>query len=93
MSQQKEMYILVEQWRKSGLPKTKFCREHQLSLHRFNYWVKKQNRESASEPSIKEVNFFSIPQDQSKEKIISSKTPQIQTLCIELPNGTKITFC
>lgn len=92
MSQQKEMYTSIEQWRESGLPKSKFCREHQLSLHQFNYWIKKQNRESASESSIEEVNFFSLSQSQLPEKIISSKIPQKQTLCIELPNGTKISF-
>lgn len=92
MNQQEQMYTLVGQWRESGLPKTKFCREQHLSLHQFNYWIKKQNRESVSEPSMREVNFFSLSQDQSPEKSISSKAVQNQILCVELPNGTKITF-
>jgi hypothetical protein len=92
MNQQEQMYRLVGQWRESGLPKTKFCREQQLSLHQFNYWIKKQTRESVSEPSIREVNFLSLSQDQSPEKSIFSKAVQKQILCVELPNGTKITF-
>ena len=33
------MYTLVGRWRESGLAKSKFCKEHQISLHRFNYWL------------------------------------------------------
>ncbi|MFV8343689.1 IS66 family insertion sequence element accessory protein TnpA, partial [Flavobacterium sp. XS2P39] len=44
MNQQEQMYTLAEQWRESGLPKSKFCREQDISLHQFNYWLKKFNK-------------------------------------------------
>lgn len=36
-----EMYPLVDAWQVSGQSKTAFCRERQLNIHTFNYWLQK----------------------------------------------------
>jgi hypothetical protein len=92
MNHQEQMYTLVEQWRESGLPKGKFCTARHISLHQFNYWIKKQNKASLLENPIRELDFFSLSQDQSVEKGLSLKAIRKSSLCIELPNGTKISF-
>ena len=38
----------VESWKISGLSQIEYCREHNLSKHRFTYWKCKLDRESSS---------------------------------------------
>jgi hypothetical protein len=94
MSRQEEMYSLIEQWKESGLIKTKFCKERKIPVHRFNYWIKKHKTESIVKPSAVDVNFFSLSPSEinAPKKNSSSKTIQKSIFCIELANGTKISF-
>ncbi|MFV8344365.1 IS66 family insertion sequence element accessory protein TnpA, partial [Flavobacterium sp. XS2P39] len=68
MNQQEQMYTLAEQWRESGLPKSKFCREQQISLHQFNYWLKKFNRIADAKQPKPGVSFFSVADNPSNDK-------------------------
>lgn len=38
------MFSLVEQYRNSGQTRQDFCREHQLKLSTFAYWITRSNR-------------------------------------------------
>lgn len=93
MNQQEKMYTLAEQWRESGLPKSKFCKEQHISLHQFNYWLKKFNKGIDTEQPKPEVSFFSVAENLKKEK--KQSTPKFtdqKTMRIDLPRGITITI-
>jgi transposase-like protein len=93
MNQQEQMYTLVEQWRESGLAKSKFCEERNIAFHQFNYWLKKYNTKIGSGQSKPEVSFFSVAENPSKEKKQPSlKFTERKTMRIDLPGGIAITI-
>ena len=93
MNQQEQMYTLVGRWRESGLAKSKFCKEAQISLHRFNYWLKKCNKDNNRERSKPEVSFFSASENPKKDKKqLAPKLTDYKTMRIELPGGITITI-
>jgi hypothetical protein len=93
MNQQEQMYTLVGSWRESGLAKSKFCKEAQISLHRFNYWLKKFNKDNNRERSKPEVSFFSASENPKKDKKqLAPKLTDRKTMRIELPGGITITI-
>ena len=51
----------VQQWRESGLGKTRYCRENGLALSTFQYWISKSqpssDSESASIPALVALPF------------------------------------
>jgi len=46
---QREMFSLIRKWKESGTNQQEFCRQHDLSMHAFYYWLRK----------YKQVNTFS----------------------------------
>jgi len=40
-----EMYPLIEEWEQSGIPVNSFCKERNLSLASFHYWIKKYRQQ------------------------------------------------
>jgi transposase-like protein len=38
---QKEMFSLIRKWKESGINQKDFCRQHDLTLHAFYYWLRK----------------------------------------------------
>lgn len=93
MDQQTFMYSLVEQWKESGLTKGEFTSQKSVSYHSFNHWLKKYNKQHSIELDKSEFTFFSAPEIKvSADKKSSSKKEFKKILCIELPNGIKISM-
>jgi len=90
MKQQNSMIELISQWRISGMTKVAFCREQQISLHQFNYWLKKNSKAKDSNANDNELRFFSVETPSSKKNPV--KTNIKSTLLVELPNGIKLNF-
>lgn len=42
------MLNLVTEWRESGLSQQQFCKQHNLTLGKFSYWVAQSRPKSAS---------------------------------------------
>ncbi len=38
------MFALIDQWRASGKRRDEFCRQHQIKVSTFSYWVTRKNR-------------------------------------------------
>ena len=49
----------LDAWQASGLTQVEYCRQHDLSRFRFQYW-KKRFQESDSVPALIEVPFSSV---------------------------------
>jgi hypothetical protein len=90
MNQENQMMALISQWRTSSLTKSAFCCEEQISIHQFNYWLKKNPQPKKSKTQDSELRFFSIEKPNIKK--IPAKTNSKPTLLVELPNGIKINF-
>lgn len=75
-SRKEERQQICEEWRKSGLNRTEFCKQRNLNLKKFYRWLWKEKQDAnSSESSIK---FLPI-----------TKAASIQSNCLEvhLPNG------
>ena len=80
---------IIEEYRRSNLSKTKFCKEHKLALVTFYRWLKKDdligeklNFVSLSvKNSLKENDFI---KNQPTEKIVLKPSSSVS---IELPNS------
>lgn len=91
MNQQEQMYALVKQWRESGFLKSKFCRDQHISVHQFNYWLKKFNKKGNNGESKPEVCFFSVENPDNDKKRSVSKSFD-RKMRIDLPGGITITI-
>ena len=60
----------VQQWRESGLAKTRYCRKNGLALSTFQYWITKSRLSSGSEPA-------SVPALVALPFTFASKVPSI----------------
>lgn len=43
-----EMYPLIEEWEQSGVSVLGFCKERNLSVSSFHYWIKKYREQKSS---------------------------------------------
>lgn len=90
MDKQKQITELISLWRASGLTKSAFCNNQQISIHKFNYWLKKFSETKISKSNENEIRFFSV--EDSKVKNTSAKANAKPSILVELPNGIKINF-
>ncbi|QVK16922.1 IS66 family insertion sequence element accessory protein TnpB [Mycoplasmatota bacterium] len=65
----------IEEYQKSGLSKSKWCRENGYKLHQLLYWIKKNNQ---NENQAQEINWIPIPVnhemvEMNEEKCITIK--------------------
>ena len=75
-------YQQIDAWQASGLSGQAFCKQHDLSYHRFVYWRSKHNR-TRPDPSAAATGFVSVTQAQPA-------SPD-RELTLALPNGLSIT--
>ncbi len=47
----------VEAWRASGLPQARYCRRHNLKVHRLVYWRKKFTRKTKEAVSFVQIKL------------------------------------
>lgn len=52
------MHTLVRQWKDSGLSQAKFATQHNLTLVKFRYWIKKLKEPSGNEPAFVQLKGF-----------------------------------
>jgi transposase-like protein len=45
---QKEMLSLIREWKESGINQKDFCRQHDLTIHAFYYWLRKYKQINTS---------------------------------------------
>jgi hypothetical protein len=43
-----EMFSLIKQWQTSGINQKDFCKQHDLSMHAFYYWLRKYKQTNTS---------------------------------------------
>ncbi|WP_432670485.1 IS66 family insertion sequence element accessory protein TnpA [Flavobacterium sp. SM2513] len=87
MNQQEQLYTLVVRWWESGLAKSIFCKEQQISFRLFNHWLKKFHKDTNTERSKPDFSFFSLRKIRKKIKnsplIHSQIAKQRKSSCLE----------
>jgi hypothetical protein len=78
---QSKMFLLIEQWQQSGLPKKAFCVQHKVANATFHYWYKKYRQKDSCE-----LTPF-IPIRLKEETRISTTFAELI-----LPDGRKLTL-
>jgi len=78
------MFFLIMAWEKSGLSKKRFCKEHQVTEHLFNYWYRKyrQNNESTTE------GFVPVRLNNNESITGSFEVSYPNGVRVSLPTGT-----
>ena len=76
----------IESWKKSGLSQIDYCKENNLSRHRFTYWKGKGNKKPVP------IKFIPVLQKASSSfRIKDSKSPLKviigERYCIEVGDG------
>lgn len=50
----------IQTWKKSGLLQVEYCRQHNISVHRFSYWKKKFSQEVSGASGPKFVQLPAV---------------------------------
>ena len=71
MKKQDEMFRMVSKWKESGITKELFAKQQGVTIHMFNYWLQKHNKQNfkvVKEPEFIELktNPVSIPVTQER---------------------------
>lgn len=74
------MYTLVSQWADSGLSQAKFAAQHNLTLVKFRYWIKKLKEPTAIEAGFIQLSGFtsqsiSLRYPNGVELVLPAQTP------------------
>ena len=72
------MFALIDQWRASGQRRDEFCRQHQIKVSTFSYWVTRKNRADKEHPG----GFVRIE--------TSGSSPSQDLVEIIYPNGVRL---
>jgi len=79
---QREMFSLIRKWQNSGINQKDFCREHEITLHAFYYWLRKYKQaHQTTENGFVPVEIGTMVNNSRKEEIQ-----------IHYPNGVLITL-
>lgn len=80
-------------WKKSGLSRNKFCREHKLTLASFCSWVNRFEAEARSSVSVAPSSSAFVPLAMMKTTVPHTTDLGIkQTVEMTLPNGFVCSF-
>jgi hypothetical protein len=94
MDKKEKMFVLVEQWRGSGLTRSVFSQQQGIDNASFNYWCKKHYNEVmkprlpvkvSHKPAVKALGFVELP---SGNGFFPKDQPVRMEL--ELPGGIRI---
>ena len=58
---QHRMFELIDQWKLSRETKNKFCKGQKLSVHTFNYWLKKYRKQNSDFMPVKIISLEEQP--------------------------------
>jgi hypothetical protein len=85
---------VIVKWESSGLPKSKFCKENNVTISGFYLWHKKlrakkvENKQASKMPSISGARFVAVSIPNSKVKPSVKNNPN--ELTGQLPNGINL---
>ena len=78
-----EWQLLAEEHKKSGLTQKEFCKQKNISLVRFGYYLQRLRKQTQSDSSEKSPVF---------SQVLINKSSSETEVKIELPNGFKCTI-
>lgn len=90
---EEEMFLAIEIWRESGLSQAAYCRQENISPHRFKHWWKKYRSlhalpsttsKSTASQAQTPLGFIAVGVDHSTE---ASVIPRLE---FHYPNGVKV---
>ena len=88
MDKNQRMFLLVDQWKKSGLTRKAFAQQHGITDSKLEYWCRKRDnkvqRRTVVAPDFVEL----ISKQESKSK--APEKPTIARVELELPDGIRI---
>lgn len=73
LAYEQQMFLLVEQWKESGISIKAFCEQNSLRYHAFHYWFKRYKQESSPE----EVKHVFTPIKIQPAPIVSSPFAEV----------------
>ena len=73
----------VKAWGESGLSRAEYCRRHELTPHRMNYWVKKLGMPGGSEdvPPVAALDLVEVKWD---ETVVESAVSGLEPLRVRI---------
>lgn len=71
---------LIRSWELSGLSKSAFCRDQQMSYHKFNYWHKR-----IGTPVRSAAAFVPV-------EVINSRTALTERITVRSKSGMEVSF-
>lgn len=89
MDKKEKMFLLVDQWRKSGLTRKAFAQRHGVTDSSLEYWCRKRDNKIKKRTLASQSDFIEIfpGQDTSTEVLKNSGSAMVE---LELPNGIKL---
>jgi len=90
MNKKETMFLLVDQWRESGLTRKMFAQQHGITDSAFEYWCRKRDNKIKRQPVIA-PNFVEIFGGQECKSGEPEKNNTAK-VAIELPGGIRIKF-
>jgi hypothetical protein len=56
-----EMFLLIDEWRRTKVSQKQYCREHDIAYHIFHYWYRKYRDRRAAPPTSGFVQIKPAP--------------------------------
>ena len=84
--ERRERFALARRFETSKLSKAEYCRQHQLSVNSFDYWLREAAKE---EQGAVEATFFEVQVSDNPAPILPPREPDLE---VELPLGVKLRF-
>lgn len=90
MEKKDKMFLLVDQWRKSGLTRKEFAKQHGITDSSLEYWCRKRDK-LKKRKSTETTDFVEIFSGKDKISETSQSTSSLSAIVeLELPNGMKL---
>ena len=88
MDKKEKMFLLVDQWRKSGLTRDTFAQQHGITGSKLEYWCRKRDNKARCR-TIMPAGFVELisKQEPVSDKLERTSMPKIE---LELPGGIRI---
>ena len=80
------MYPLVEAWRSGEQSKSRFCQEHHINIHTFNYWHQKYKLDSDEAREVGRQEFIPLEVGRQGGEVWG------HPLELRYPNGVRLCF-
>jgi hypothetical protein len=82
----------IDQWQSLGISKKQYCKQSNLSYHKFQYWCIKHNQLPASEGNF--IPLSPVDRNQTHAPVQTCSPPAVSQPWLELlnANGTVVRF-